>query len=103
MQSDFFPKSSHMPPADFQTGQCPQLLLLWKKLYKKNETRKKNEKIGSWLEQLGDTKCLRLTVSLCSGLLCAVPSVRIVCCLHAIKVTYNAEMNEGCYTVFIHS
>lgn len=55
-----------------------------------------------WLEQLWDMKCLRLTVALHSGLLCAVLSVSIAHCLHAINVTYIAEMNEGCYTGFIH-
>ena len=35
----FLFKCSHIPPTAFQTGQCPQLLLLWEKLYKKKKKR----------------------------------------------------------------
>ena len=42
-------------------------------------------------------------VALHSVVLGAVPSISIARFLHAINVTYIAEMNEGCYTVFIHS
>lgn len=47
--------------------------------------------------------CAVLSVALHLRLLCALPSVSIACCLPAINVIYIAEMNEGCYIMFIHS